>query len=61
MPPLHRNWMWMVIFRSISLLLSTRLYTMAYFGEDLRPYWNKDGKTSIEDLYADAEEETIKK
>ena len=21
---------------------------MAYFGEDLRPYWNKDGKTSIE-------------
>ena len=33
------------------------LYTMAYFGEDLRPYWNKDGKTSIEDLYADAEED----
>ena len=33
------------------------LYTMAYFGEDLRPYWNKDGKSSIEDLYADAEKD----
>lgn len=33
------------------------LYTMAYFGEDLRPYWNKDGKTSIEDLYAEAEKD----
>ncbi len=31
------------------------LYTIAYFGEDLRPYWNKDGKTTIEDLYLDAE------
>ena len=31
------------------------LYTMAYFGEDLRPYWNKDGKKSVEDLYAEAE------
>lgn len=33
------------------------LYTMAYFGEDLRPYWNKDGKKTIEDLYKDAEKE----
>lgn len=31
------------------------LYTMAYFGEDLRPYWNKDGRTTIEDLFVDAE------
>lgn len=33
------------------------LYTMAYFGEDLRPYWNKDGKKSIEDIYKEAEKE----
>ena len=31
------------------------LYTMAYFGEDLRPYWNKDGEKTIEGLYEDAE------
>ena len=31
------------------------LYTMAYFGEDLRPYWNKDGDKTIEGLYEDAE------
>lgn len=31
------------------------LYTMAYFGEDLRPYWNKDGDKTIERLYEDAE------
>lgn len=31
------------------------LYTMAYFGEDLRPYWNKDGDRTIEGLYEDAE------
>ena len=28
---------------------------MAYFGEDLRPYWNKDGDKTIERLYEDAE------
>lgn len=33
------------------------LYTMAYFGDDLRPYWNKDGKTTIENMYAEAEKE----
>ncbi|WP_455963055.1 glutaminase domain-containing protein [Bacteroides bouchesdurhonensis] len=33
------------------------LYTMAYFGEDLRPYWNKNGEKTIEDLYVEAEEE----
>ena len=32
------------------------LYTMSYFGEDLRPYWNKDGQTSIEQLYRAAED-----
>jgi len=31
------------------------LYTMAYFGEDLRPYWNKYGDKTIERLYEDAE------
>lgn len=31
------------------------LYTMAYFGEDLRPYWNKNGEKTIEGLYEDAE------
>ena len=31
------------------------LYTMAYFGEDLRPYWNKGGGKSIEKLCDDAE------
>ena len=33
------------------------LYTMSYFGEDLRPYWNKDGKTTMEDVLAMAEKE----
>ncbi|WP_077155532.1 glutaminase family protein [Bacteroides bouchesdurhonensis] len=33
------------------------LYTMAYFGDDLLPYWNKDGEKTIEDLYVEAEEE----
>ncbi|MDD3038304.1 glutaminase family protein [Bacteroides sp.] len=33
------------------------LYTMAYFGEDLRPYWNKDGEKTIEDVYEEAEKE----
>lgn len=31
------------------------LYTMAYFGENLLPYWNKDGEKTIEGLYEDAE------
>lgn len=31
------------------------LYTMSYFGEDLRPYWNKEGEKSIETLYKEAE------
>ncbi len=31
------------------------LYAMNYFGEDIRPYWNKDGETSIERLYREAE------
>lgn len=33
------------------------LYTMAYFGEDLRPYWNRDGKKKMEDVYDEAERE----
>ena len=33
------------------------LYTMAYFGEDLLPYWNRNGEKTIEDLYVEAEEE----
>lgn len=33
------------------------LYTIAYFGNDLRPYWNKNGKTSMEDVYQDAEKD----
>lgn len=33
------------------------LYTMAYFGNDLRPYWNRNGTTSIEDVYQKAEED----
>lgn len=33
------------------------LYTMAYFGEDLRPYWNKNKTTSIEDIYKSADDD----
>lgn len=31
------------------------LYTMAYFGEDLRPYWNRNGKKTIEQLCEESE------
>ena len=31
------------------------LYAMNYFGEDLRPYWNKDGDKEVETLYKEAE------
>lgn len=31
------------------------LRTMAYFGEDLHPYWNREGKKTVEELYEEAE------
>ncbi|MDD3038317.1 glutaminase family protein [Bacteroides sp.] len=33
------------------------LCTMAYFGEDLQPYWNKDGAKGIEKLFDEAEKD----
>lgn len=33
------------------------LYTMSYFGEDLFPYWNKEGTKKIEELYENAEKD----
>ena len=33
------------------------LYSMQYFGENLRPYWNNDGKKSIVDEFALADKE----
>ena len=30
------------------------IYSIQYFGNNLRPYWNKDGKRQIEDEFADA-------
>lgn len=38
------------------------LYAMNFFGENMRPYWNKDGETTVEDLMntaEDAYEETM--
>jgi hypothetical protein len=30
------------------------IYSIKYFGTDLRPYWNKDGNRSIESVFAEA-------
>lgn len=31
------------------------LYSIQYFGENLRPYWNRNGDKTIRDMFADAE------
>ncbi|GHT59081.1 glutaminase [Bacteroidia bacterium] len=36
------------------------LYSIQYFGENLRPYWNNDGKRSIESVFAQANREYAK-